>query len=154
MDFFVTLNIYRSLCGSTHGPCHVFLLHGGPIAAAPYPLHAAGGGPHVTDGAGHTGKQGVWEGVATIDKLCQRRQPFAMATMNISLPEPMKSYVESQTLDGRYANVSDYMRDLIRRDQARQTALAEIQSLVDEAVASGPSTPFDMQSFLATRERL
>jgi hypothetical protein len=40
------------------------VLHGGPIAAAPYPLHVAGGGPHVTDGArlqqnGSFGKRGV-----------------------------------------------------------------------------------------------
>ena len=76
-----------------------------------------------------------------------------MATMNISLPEPMKAFAEAQTRDGRYSNVSDYMRDLIRRDQARRQAIAEIQALVDEGLASGPSEPFDMQDFLAERER-
>lgn len=39
-----------------------------------------------------------------------------MATMNISLPQQMKDWVEAQTADGRYANSSDYIRDLIRRD--------------------------------------
>ena len=72
--------------------------------------------------------------------------------MNISLPDPMKTWVETQTKDGRYSNVSDYMRDLIRRDQARQAALAEIQALIDEGLASGPSQPFDMQSFIATQK--
>ena len=72
--------------------------------------------------------------------------------MNISLPDPMKTWVETQTKDGLYSNVSDYMRDLIRRDQARQAALAEIQALIDEGLASGPSQPFDMQSFIATQK--
>ena len=76
-----------------------------------------------------------------------------MATMNISLPDQMKAYAEAQTRDGRYSNVSDYMRDLIRRDEARRQAIAEIQALVDEGLASGPSEPFDMRDFLAERER-
>ena len=41
-----------------------------------------------------------------------------MGTMNISLPDPMKSWVEDQAKSGRYANSSDYVRDLIRRDQS------------------------------------
>ena len=43
----------------------------------------------------------------------------AMGTMNISLPDPMKSWVEDQAKSGRYANSSDYVRDLIRRDKER-----------------------------------
>ncbi len=69
--------------------------------------------------------------------------------MNISLPEPMKAFAEAQASDGRYANVSDYMRDLIRRDQQRQQAVTEIQALIDEGLASGTAQPFDMASFLA-----
>lgn len=60
-----------------------------------------------------------------------------MATMNISLPDSMKSWVERQTQCGRYGNASDYMRDLIRRDQERAAAIADLQSIVDEAIASG-----------------
>ena len=73
--------------------------------------------------------------------------------MNISLPDQMKAFAEAQTRDGRYSNVSDYMRDLIRRDQARREAIAEIQALVDEGLASGPSVPWDLKAFLAERER-
>lgn len=40
-----------------------------------------------------------------------------MATMNVSLPDVMKLWVESQVQSGKYSNVSDYVRDLIRRDQ-------------------------------------
>ena len=75
-----------------------------------------------------------------------------MATMNISLPDQMKAYAEAQTSGGRYSNVSDYMRDLIRRDQERGLALAEIQVLVDQGLASGMGRPYDMASYIADRK--
>ena len=62
-----------------------------------------------------------------------------IATMNVSLPGPMKAWVEAQTKDGRYSNASDYVRDLIRRDQERKQAIAGLQQLVDGALASGVS---------------
>ncbi|MCK0140675.1 type II toxin-antitoxin system ParD family antitoxin [Aliiroseovarius sp. F47248L] len=72
-----------------------------------------------------------------------------MSTMNISLPEQMKSWVESQSRSGRFANSSDYVRDLIRRDQERAAAIAEVQAAVDAALASGPATSFDADAFKA-----
>jgi antitoxin ParD1/3/4 len=71
-----------------------------------------------------------------------------MATMNISLPAQMKAFAEAQANDGRYGNVSDYVRDLIRRDQLRREATAELQALVDEGLASGAAEAFDMADFL------
>ena len=62
-----------------------------------------------------------------------------MATMNVSLPAPMKGWVEEQTRSGRYSNASDYVRDLIRRDQERADKIARMQALVDEARAAGES---------------
>jgi len=62
-----------------------------------------------------------------------------MATMNISLPDPMKRWVEGQAESGRYSNASDYVRDLIRRDQERMAKVAHMQFLVDEARAGGVS---------------
>ncbi len=59
--------------------------------------------------------------------------------MNISLSDPMKSWVEAQTGTGRYSNVSDYVRDLIRREQERSGKIVAMQRLVDEARASGVS---------------
>ncbi len=59
--------------------------------------------------------------------------------MNISLPDQMKSWVEAQSIDGRYSNASDYVRDLIRRDQVRLEKIANMQRLLDEARASGIS---------------
>ncbi|WP_395651478.1 type II toxin-antitoxin system ParD family antitoxin [Brevundimonas sp.] len=62
-----------------------------------------------------------------------------MATMNISLPDQMKAWVEAQSADGRYSNSSDYVRDLIRREQVRAEKIANMQRLVDEGRASGVS---------------
>ena len=62
-----------------------------------------------------------------------------MATMNISLPEPMKRWVEAQAEDGRYANSSDYVRDLIRRDQVRAEKIAAMNDMIAEGLASGVS---------------
>jgi antitoxin ParD1/3/4 len=75
-----------------------------------------------------------------------------MATMNVSLPDPMKAWVEAQAETGRYANASDYVRDLIRRDQERASKIAAMQKLIDEGLASGEAEPFDAEGFL-TRMR-
>ncbi len=64
----------------------------------------------------------------------------AMSTMNISLPEAMKRWVERQAKSGRFGNSSDYVRELIRRDQERQAKIAHMQALVDEGIASGKGT--------------
>ena len=60
-----------------------------------------------------------------------------MATMNISLPDEMKEWAESQTSGGKYANVSDYVRDLIRRDIKRTEGIARLQAEIDKGRA-GP----------------
>ena len=62
-----------------------------------------------------------------------------MATMNISLPAQMKAWVEEQTKDGRYANSSDVIRDLIRREQVKAEKIAHWNALIEEAYASGVS---------------
>lgn len=63
-----------------------------------------------------------------------------MATMNVSLPDPMKEWVNTQTETGRYGNASDYVRDLIRRDQEKHDKIAELQRLINEGFESGVST--------------
>lgn len=71
-----------------------------------------------------------------------------MATMNVSLPDPMKAWVENQTKEGRYSNASDYVRDLIRRDQDRASKIADMQRLIDEGLQSGVAEPFELKAFL------
>jgi antitoxin ParD1/3/4 len=46
-----------------------------------------------------------------------------MATVNISLPDAMRQWIEQQIESGVYANASDYMRDLIRHDQRQRETL-------------------------------
>jgi len=62
-----------------------------------------------------------------------------MATMNVSLPDKMKQWVEDQVQTGRYGNASDYVRDLVRRDQERAEARDEFERLIEEGIASGIS---------------
>ena len=63
-----------------------------------------------------------------------------MATMNVSLPDAMKQWVEDRAGTGAYSNSSDYVRDLIRRDQERTAKIAAMQARVDEALAADEST--------------
>jgi antitoxin ParD1/3/4 len=76
-----------------------------------------------------------------------------MATMNVSLPDPMKSWVDAQTKGGRYSNASDYVRDLIRKDQDRQQAVAELQQLITEGIESGEPKEFDFAAFLKRKRK-
>ena len=60
-----------------------------------------------------------------------------MATMNISLPDQMKAWVEAQAENGKYSNSSDYVRDLIRRDAERVAKVRALQEKINEGFASG-----------------
>lgn len=58
--------------------------------------------------------------------------------LTISMPEQMTAYVEARIAEGRYGNVSEFFRDLVRRDQERRaTAIAELGALLARAEASG-----------------
>lgn len=70
-----------------------------------------------------------------------------MATMNISLTEAMREWVQSRIDSGQYANNSDYIRDLIRRDQQRADKIAAMQAAIDEGLASGQPVAFDKDEF-------
>jgi len=82
----------------------------------------------------------------------KRRYP--LATMNVSLPDPMKEWVESRAETGRYANASDYVRDLIRKDQERADKIAAMQRLVDEGLESGVGRKSRDELFEEARARL
>lgn len=62
-----------------------------------------------------------------------------MATMNVSLPDAMKEWVEAQVETGKYGNSSDYVRDLIRHDQELMKKKAEFERLIEEGFSSGMS---------------
>lgn len=79
-----------------------------------------------------------------------------MATMTVSLPDPMKEWIEAQIQKGEYASTSDYVRDLVRRDRARreqELTVEELRQLVADAKASGLGTR-SVDEIFAEAERI
>ncbi len=62
-----------------------------------------------------------------------------MQTMNISLPDQLKDFVDVQVGSGRYSSVSEYVRDLIRDDEKRK-AQQKLETLLMEGMQSGGPT--------------
>lgn len=69
-----------------------------------------------------------------------------MATMNISVPGPMKDWVQAQIKGGKYASLSDYVRDLIRKDQQQRDKLAALQAAIALGMESGQAGDLDIDS--------
>ena len=62
-----------------------------------------------------------------------------MASMNVSLPDPMRDWVQNRIDSGQYASVSDYVRDLIRRDQVIADERTALVNALIEGEQSGIS---------------
>ena len=62
-----------------------------------------------------------------------------MAQMNVSIPDKLKAWVESRVADGSFASSSDYLRDLVRRDQRAETALGHLRAEILAGIESGVS---------------
>lgn len=73
-----------------------------------------------------------------------------MSTMNISLPDTLKSFVDEQVRQRGYGTSSEYVRELIRRDQDR----LQLRGLLLAGAASAPSTPADTNHFEELRDRV
>lgn len=76
-----------------------------------------------------------------------------MSTMNISLPEGLKKFIDLQVAEGGYGSASEYMRDLIRQDQARR-AKEDLARLIREGLESGEGGPVDEDFWAAQRKRI
>ena len=61
-------------------------------------------------------------------------------TLSFALPETMRSYIDARVVSGHYGNTSEYIRDLVRKDQAEE-AKARLRALIEEGIASGPGRP-------------
>jgi antitoxin ParD1/3/4 len=61
-----------------------------------------------------------------------------MQTMNISLPDPLKEFIDRQIAEGRYSSVSEYIRELIRDDEKRK-AEERLEALLLEGLESEES---------------
>jgi len=69
-----------------------------------------------------------------------------MQTMNISLPDQLKEFVDGQVGSGRYSSVSEYVRDLIRADEKRK-AQDKLEALLMEGIQSGDPTQMTQQDW-------
>ena len=65
----------------------------------------------------------------------------------ITLTEQQDSWIKAQIAAGQFTNDSEYVRDLIRRDQASQADLEAIRAALIEGEESGESQPFDSSQF-------
>ena len=61
-------------------------------------------------------------------------------TLSFALPESMRSYIDARVISGHYGNTSEYIRDLIRKDQAEE-ARTRLRTLLEQGIASGPGRP-------------
>ena len=58
--------------------------------------------------------------------------------MSFAMPETMRHYIDARVASGHYGNTSEYIRDLIRKDQEEQ-AVQRLRGLIEEGLASGPA---------------
>lgn len=63
-----------------------------------------------------------------------------MTSLNISLPESMREFVDKQVVSGGYGTASEYVRELIREEQKRK-AQEKLEALLIEGLESGPPIP-------------
>jgi antitoxin ParD1/3/4 len=73
-----------------------------------------------------------------------------MESMNISLPEPLKQFVDGQIAAGRYSSVSEYVRELIRDDEKRK-AQERLEALLLEGL-QGEETELTREDWAAIRK--
>jgi antitoxin ParD1/3/4 len=73
-----------------------------------------------------------------------------MSTMNISLPAALKDFVDHEVQRGDYASSSEYVRELIRKDQQR----GQLRDLLLSGVASEPAAPATPEYFDGLRARV
>lgn len=62
-------------------------------------------------------------------------------TLSFALPESLRTYIDVRVSSGHYGNTSEYIRDLIRKDQAEE-ARNRLRALIEEGLRSGSGTPW------------
>ncbi|CAD6549795.1 MULTISPECIES: type II toxin-antitoxin system ParD family antitoxin [Paraburkholderia] len=73
-----------------------------------------------------------------------------MSTMNISLPDSLKEYVDEQVGERGYGTSSEYVRELIRKDQDRK----RLRTMILQGATSGLADPADADYFESLRARV
>lgn len=75
-----------------------------------------------------------------------------MTSLNISLPEPMRVWIDEQVAKGNYGTASEFVRDLVRDAQKRQ-AQDDLESLLLEGLDSGPGTEMTSEDWERLKKR-
>jgi antitoxin ParD1/3/4 len=73
-----------------------------------------------------------------------------MSTMNISLPDALKAFVDEQVIQRGYGTSSEYVRELIRKD----ADLLLLRGLLTKGASSAPAAPVDAAYFSELRARV
>lgn len=73
-----------------------------------------------------------------------------MTTMNVSMPQELRTFVDEQVEDGRYGSTSEYVRELIRRDQDRH----RLRGLILDGATSARGPVADGTYFAALRSHV
>ena len=74
-------------------------------------------------------------------------------TMSFALPQTLRTFIEQRVRSGSYGNTSEYLRELIRRDQEEQ-AKKRLRELIEEGLRSGPPTELTESDIAAIHERI
>jgi antitoxin ParD1/3/4 len=74
-------------------------------------------------------------------------------TLQITLPDSLKPFVETQVSEGGYASAAEYIRSMLEQDQQRQ-AQDRLEDLLLQGLNSGPPTPIVPEDWAAMRARL
>jgi antitoxin ParD1/3/4 len=77
----------------------------------------------------------------------------AMTTLNISLPDSMRTFIEQKVAQGAYSTASEYIRQLVRDDQKR-AAQERLEALLMEGLESGPSREMTAGDWEELRRRV
>ena len=72
---------------------------------------------------------------------------------SFSLGDHFTSFVEAQVNEGRYNNASDVMRAALRLLEEREARMSALPAALIEGEESGPSTPFDFETFIARKRK-
>ena len=72
--------------------------------------------------------------------------------MSFALPEALRDYVDQRVRSGPYGNTSEYLRELIRKDQDEQER-QRLRALIGDGLASGPAQVLSPERAAALKSR-
>jgi antitoxin ParD1/3/4 len=73
--------------------------------------------------------------------------------MHISLPGPLKKWIENQVEKKGFGTASEYIRDMLRREQQHQEVRGRIDDQLIEGLASGPAVEMTASDWASIRKR-